>query len=241
MKSIAWGITGAGAYLEESIEVIEEISKLGLKVTAFVSRAGEQVLEMYGLRSRLENTLRGEYPVGVVYESAEPPGYPATGRLYLGVYSAVVVSPATLNTVAKIIHGISDTLVTNLVAHSVKAGLPVYILPVDLYEVKSRVPLYVDRSKCNLCSECAVVPVCPTEAAKPHPYYKVVVDLRKCTRCFACTFMCPHNAIRFNVEIVVHPVPYYVEIIKKLEHMPRVRIIKHPSEITSILVRSLRE
>ena len=39
--------------------------------------------------------------------------------------------PATANTVAKIVVGIADTLVTNAVAQANKADIPIYIFPVD--------------------------------------------------------------------------------------------------------------
>lgn len=238
MKAVAWGITGAGALLEESLRAIEELVSRGYSVTAFVSRSGEQVLGMYGLRDRLERSLRGLYPTGVVYESRERPGFPTVGRVYMGVYSAIVVSPATLNTVAKIVWGLADSLVSNLVTHGVKAGLPVYVLPVDLYEVKSKIPVYIDRLKCVRCELCSIVDKCPAGALAHHSYYKVIIDLEKCTRCYKCVAECPESAVSFDREIVVKPVPYYVEIISRLERIPGVRVIKHPYETFNYLVRS---
>ncbi len=41
------------------------------------------------------------------------------------------VAPATANTVAKLVHGIADTLLTNCVSMANKAGREVFILPVD--------------------------------------------------------------------------------------------------------------
>lgn len=235
MTAIAWGITGAGVLLEESLQVIEKLLARGISVTAFVSRSAEHVLSAYGLKDRLDRALRGLYPTGIIYESREKPSFPTVGRVYLGVYSFIVVSPATLNTVAKIVWGIADSLVTNLVAHGVKAGLPVSVLPVDLYEVKSKIPVYIDRTKCASCHECSIVYECPAGALAKHPYYKVTIDLDKCTKCYKCVSSCPRSAVSFDLEISVKPVPYYVEIISKLEKIPGVRIIKHPSEVFSLL------
>lgn len=53
-------------------------------------------------------------------------------HLLLGRYDLLIIAPATANTVAKIAHGIADTLVTNAVAQTAKGGTPIYILPVDL-------------------------------------------------------------------------------------------------------------
>ena len=42
-QRIAWGITGSGHYLKESIEIINKIDNLDL----FLSKAGEEVLKWY--------------------------------------------------------------------------------------------------------------------------------------------------------------------------------------------------
>jgi len=51
-----------------------------------------------------------------------------------GRYDFVLIAPATANTVAKIAHGIADTLVTNAAAQAMKVDVPVYIFPVDQKE-----------------------------------------------------------------------------------------------------------
>ena len=53
------------------------------------------------------------------------------GPLQKGDYDFLLVIPATSNTVAKIVMGIADTLVTNSVAQANKTSIPIYILPVD--------------------------------------------------------------------------------------------------------------
>lgn len=232
---IAWGITGAGAFLKESVKVIEELATRGTLITAFVSKAGETVLEMYGLRRKLESTLLGDYPTGIIYESSEPPGFPSTGRLYLGVYSCVIVSPATMNTVSKIVNGLADSLVSALAMHALKTRTPLYVLPVDAYEVKSAMPLIINREKCRYCKLCYAAKTCPTGALKEHPYYKVAVNVVKCNRCYLCLTACPYGAVRFDVEITVKPVPFYLEIVKKLLSIPGITVFSHPEEVKSVL------
>ena len=43
-KRIAWGLTGSGHYLKESMEIIRSLNDVDL----FLSKAGEEVLKWYG-------------------------------------------------------------------------------------------------------------------------------------------------------------------------------------------------
>jgi flavoprotein len=49
-------------------------------------------------------------------------------------YEFLLIAPASSNTVAKIANGIGDTLLTNAAIMSLKAFVPVYILPTDYRE-----------------------------------------------------------------------------------------------------------
>lgn len=120
---IAWGITGAGAFLRECINLISSFPKEGIDI--FLSRAGEEVVKIYGLWDSLKR-----YSL-VLDRSASSP---SCGLFYKGVYSLLVVAPATSNTVAKMVYGIADTLITNIFAQSGKIGVPTIVLPTDVDE-----------------------------------------------------------------------------------------------------------
>ena len=45
-KRIAWGITGSGHFLKESMEIINSLDNIDL----FLSKAGEEVLKWYGYK-----------------------------------------------------------------------------------------------------------------------------------------------------------------------------------------------
>lgn len=234
-KTIAWGITGSGVYIRETIELIERLSRAGYKITAFVSRAGETILRMYGLKNKLEEILVGEYPIGVVYEDQQPPGYPVTGRLYLGVYDVVVISPASMNTIAKIVHGIADSLVSNLAMHAIKSRVPLVVLPVDAIEAKSTIPLVIDRGKCKKCTECLAANVCVHGALVKDQLHRVRVYPERCTRCYICLDECPFGAIKFDVEISVRPVRFYVDVIDKLRMIEGITVTLSPRDILEAL------
>ncbi len=57
---IAWGITGAGHLLQESVNILVELSKTH-EVTVLLSGAGEEVLKMYGLFETVQKLTGGKY------------------------------------------------------------------------------------------------------------------------------------------------------------------------------------
>jgi archaeoflavoprotein AfpA len=123
---IAWGITGAGDLLNEVFDIMEGLSRHDdIKITAIVSKAGEAVLKWYKLTERL-NSIAEKV---LIEKDANTPFI--VGPLQTGKYKCLIVAPATANTVAKLVHGIADTLLTNCVSMSNKVNKEVYILPVD--------------------------------------------------------------------------------------------------------------
>jgi len=123
---IAWGLTGCGDYLEESIETVITLKKkYGLSVDVVFSKAGETVVNYYGLWG----TVKTNFDRILIEKDANTPFL--VGPLQLGKYGFLLLCPATANTTAKIVHGIADSLLTNCVAQAIKAEIPVYIFPAD--------------------------------------------------------------------------------------------------------------
>jgi archaeoflavoprotein AfpA len=130
-RKVAWGITGSGDKLIETFDVMKEIREDyadGLEVEVFLSKAGEQVAKYYRLMDRLRESFERVW----VERNANAPFL--AGRLQLGEFDFLLVAPATSNTVAKLSHGISDTMLTNGAIQGLKALVPVYVMPVDYRE-----------------------------------------------------------------------------------------------------------
>lgn len=117
---LAWAVTGSGHYLRECLELAEALGDVDL----YLSRAGEEVLQMYGHRLA---ELRRRFRVFRDTTASSPP----VGLFYAGRYRAVVIAPATSNTVAKCVAGISDTLVTNIYAQAAKCRIPSIVFACD--------------------------------------------------------------------------------------------------------------
>ena len=123
---IAWGITGCGDYLKESLEIMKELAKeQNLEVKVFLSQAGEMVVKWY----KLFKDLKTSFPKTYSEKSSNIPFL--VGDLQLGKYDFLLIMPSTSNTAAKIAAGISDTLLSNAASQAMKGNIPVYIFPAD--------------------------------------------------------------------------------------------------------------
>lgn len=80
------------------------------EVDLFVTRAAGEVIRMY--RQALPKPMR-------VFRDTTASAAPV-GAFYYGIYHTLVLAPATSNTVAKCVYGISDTLATNVFAQAGK-------------------------------------------------------------------------------------------------------------------------
>jgi dihydromethanopterin reductase (acceptor) len=117
---LAWCLTGSGHFLKESMEIALTLPD----VDFFLSKAAAEVLHMYTLSvTELRKRAR-------VFRDQTASAAPV-GLFYYGHYHTVVVAPATSNTVAKMVYGISDTLVTNIYAQAGKQRIPSIVFACD--------------------------------------------------------------------------------------------------------------
>jgi len=128
---VAWGITGSGEKILETVEIMEEMKKKYRKtfdIRVFISKAGDQVLKYYNL----SNTLETIFDKTWTEINANAPFL--AGQIQLGKFDFLLLAPATSNTVAKISLRIADTLLTNAAIMGQKTYTPIYIMPTDFRE-----------------------------------------------------------------------------------------------------------
>ncbi len=125
-QRLAWAITGSGHYLRECIDILNTLQDVDL----FLSRAAAEILQQYGYK----------HNVGKVYQDKTASSVPVE-MFYHGAYHTVVIAPATSNTVAKMVYGISDNLVTNIYAQAGKCRVPSIVFACDTEpEIESEAP-----------------------------------------------------------------------------------------------------
>jgi archaeoflavoprotein AfpA len=125
-KKIMWGITGTGYVLQESIDLMKDLQEnYGVDLTVILSKEGAAVVKWYKKWLALSETVKKVK----VEKTPNIPFY--AGPLQLGNYDMFIVCPVSANSVAKIVQGIGDTIITNCVAQAIKGGQKVYIFPSD--------------------------------------------------------------------------------------------------------------
>lgn len=114
-----WALTGSGHFFKECLALVRELDNVDL----FVSRAAAEVLRMYKQDFNLPRSVR-------VFRDTTASAAPV-GAFYYGTYHTLVVAPATSNTVAKCVFGISDNLATNVFAQAGKCRVPSIVFACD--------------------------------------------------------------------------------------------------------------
>ncbi|MHA1775784.1 MAG: hypothetical protein DRO88_05050 [Promethearchaeia archaeon] len=130
----AWGITGSGHLLKESLECFEKMVENGRRVDLFISSPAETVLKMYNLYNRLKEFIKNNQDqIKHIYrEDEQPPAFPICAKFNLHTYDLLILSPLTANSVAKMNVGIADSLITNIFSQMIKGNGQIYVVPCDL-------------------------------------------------------------------------------------------------------------
>ena len=130
-KRVAWGITGSGDKLVETVDSMKQLKKLyynDVSISVYLSKAGDQVAKYYSVANDLKDNFQ---KVWIEINSNSPF---LAGELELGKFEFLLIAPATSNTVAKISLGIADSLLSNAAIMALKGFVPVYVMPSDYQE-----------------------------------------------------------------------------------------------------------
>lgn len=117
---LGWALTGSGHYFVECLALMRKVPHLDI----FVTKAAAEVVRMYKKEfSELPEDTR-------IFKDTTASAAPV-GNFYKGQYHGLIVAPATSNTVAKAVYGISDTLATNVFAQAGKCRVPSIVFACD--------------------------------------------------------------------------------------------------------------
>jgi archaeoflavoprotein AfpA len=130
-RKIAWGITGSGEKIRETVAVMSKMKenyREEFDIRVYISKAGDQVLKYYSLSNALETFFDKTW---TEINSNAPF---LAGQIQLKEFEFLLIAPTTSNTVAKISLRIADTLLTNAAIMGQKTSTPIYIMPTDFRE-----------------------------------------------------------------------------------------------------------
>lgn len=127
---LAWAITGSGHYLREALQLLATLEN----VDVFLSKAATEIIRQYDFQSLLEAAGHR------IFQDKTASSVPVE-FFYEGKYHALIIAPATSNTIAKMAYGLSDSLVTNLYAQAGKTRVPSIVFACDTApELESEAP-----------------------------------------------------------------------------------------------------
>ena len=209
-----------------------------LELGVVLSRAGEEVARIYGVLDKLNKVASGGRYGGIYRDVSSSgiteDGVPLGGRVSLRRYDVVIVAPATSNTVAKIVHGIADTLPTTAASQALKSGTPLIIFPADYAENSvTTLPCRIDEQRCTSCLLC--VDACPYEAIHVFSGREVRINYNECRGCEICEAVCPSKAIRCWEKTTVTSSPIDLENLAKLRKIKGVHVVSSPEELVKKL------
>ncbi|MDR1069085.1 MAG: hypothetical protein LBL36_07580 [Clostridiales Family XIII bacterium] len=118
---ICWVITGAGHFMAETCDFL---ASAGVSADIYFTRAGLEVARRYRQIERVE---------GLGLRVFRENDFSSSGLVFFagGHYEALVIAPATSNTIAKCALGIADSLASNFFAQAGKSRVPIFVLPTD--------------------------------------------------------------------------------------------------------------
>lgn len=150
-RLLAVVVCGAGPAAQVG-RLIGQAQARGWEVQVIATPAGREFIDPGELEAMTGNPVRSSY---------RSPGQPRSRPA-----DAVIVAPATYNTICKLAIGVSDTYALGVVAEAIGMGLPVVVLPFVNTALADRVPFR--GAVASLRAEGVRVLLGP-DGVQPHP------------------------------------------------------------------------
>ncbi|MHA1206001.1 MAG: flavoprotein [Candidatus Hodarchaeales archaeon] len=207
---IVWCLTGGGDFFDENYKVFTKLLSEGQPMLAIFSNAGAIVHNRYGFFWNLARLSSSNPHILFLFEGEECLQnniqflldkanisynvFPYDPAFSLGIWLAnqkircIVASPLTANSVAKLTHGIADTLIVNILSAGKKANQLIGVFPNQLIGV-----FPTDRGLDK------IITCLPVRQKKPLP--RSVINVKDCT--FGALKIASSALVKYSPEICV--------------------------------------
>ncbi|MFX0123149.1 MAG: flavoprotein [Candidatus Hodarchaeota archaeon] len=246
--SVLWCYTGGGHFFKEIFDQITKINRESIPICFLFSNAGALVANRYGFFWKIKQSdfrkkfvhfifedVVAHYNIKDVLQEAnfsysilsKDPTYSAAMALANSECGCIIASPLTANTASKLVLGIADSMISNLLASGLKSGKKIGILPTDATpkRIKTKLPI---RQNCPASSDQVNIAVCKFNALKETPTNTIQFLPQFCVGCQMCVERFPGVfSYGDEIEMKIREVDSYN--IKKLS--TELTVFRSPYEI----------
>ena len=250
---VIWCLTGGGDLFEENSKVFFKLVEENHPVLAIFSNAGALVQNRYGFFLKLTKGFRNKDNLLFLFEDQSvlsfniqrilddsnisyavlpyDPSFARSVWLANQKIKCIIASPLTANSVAKLVNGIADNFIINLVSAGKKANQTIGIFPTDrgISIIESKLPvrqiklLSKDEYSPNTCKYGAIV-----EDHSPYISYRP----EYCTGCRECVKKYPDS---FSVDEKMKIRIRSIDRLNTERISKEFRIFQNPEEIIEFI------
>ncbi|UCE13297.1 MAG: hypothetical protein JSV04_14060 [Candidatus Heimdallarchaeota archaeon] len=247
-SSVLWCYTGGGHYFNELFDQLIRINHESIPVCFVFSDAGALVANRYGFFWKLAHSnIKKEYLHFFLGETvakyniekilcdaefsysiiSKDPTFSISEVLAKSQVSCILACPLTANTAAKLVLGIADSIISNLLSSGLKSQKTVAILPTDAFfqQIETALPI----RQIQLASSAQInTEICKFNALKENPINQIQFIPQFCVGCQLCVKKYPAVfSYGDMIKIKIREVDY--QNIQKLKS--ELTVFQSPSEV----------
>ncbi|MFW9904617.1 MAG: flavoprotein [Candidatus Thorarchaeota archaeon] len=254
--SVLWCYTGAGHFFEEIFDLILDLNRNSIPICFVFSNAGALVANRYGLFWKLiRSDYRKEYAHFIFEEVVakyniqdllqeanfsytilpKDPTFSAVVALANSEIPYIIACPLTANTASKLVLGVADSLISNLLSAGRKAGKKIGILPTDSKQQRIKTKLPTRQINPSSTTQFDIT-VCKFKAIEETNTAEIIYSPQYCVGCQACVKKFP-NIFSYGDKIEINVRKIDSDNIQRL--CTEFTVFNSPSEILPFINQTL--
>ncbi|MHA1940305.1 MAG: flavoprotein [Candidatus Hodarchaeales archaeon] len=253
-KLIIWCLTGGGDLFEENYRAFKDLLEKKYTIIAVFSNAGALIYNRYGFFWEMSKFVKNKENLLFLFEDPETltfniqklldnskilyailPSDPSFAR---GIWLAnqkvkcIIGSPFTANSVGKLVHGIADNLILNIISTGKKANQTIGIFPTDrgMIVIESKLPVRQVKPlpKTEYDSN-----TCKYNALGEHNSLYIEFKPEYCVGCRNCVNLYPANfSVNEKINIKIRTIDHR----NSMKLSKEFQVFQSPDEISKFIL-----